>query len=1128
MFNDRLWGVLFAGVLLLCTAPAHGDDGPLHALWTIGVADGRTQGLALAPDDHRRFAGEFANDALFVIGTSTPAADWPYVQPGPVDTWAGSRPHVFSIIFGLEMTGDEGPCRLDIDLADTHSRFPPELEILCNDHFVARHATPPGDSDRSIVGEGGRPHHLEVEIAPALLREGINQIDIRTADGSWMLYDAVALHGTPGVSAARVPDGCYVRSITPRPCLARRDGAMRQLIVLDAVRAGGAVRAQCEVNGQPHAPIDLQPGRQEIEIFAPAVIEPESARITLRHEGRTLASAEATLQPVRRWVVHLLHFSHLDIGYTHEQAEVEQRQMGFLDEVQEYITASNDYPPEARFRWVPEGLWPVESYLAQADETKRRAFIDHVKAGRIWLGALYDNPLSGLHCEEELMALVGYANRLRHEYGLTIDSAMLTDVPGCTWGIVPVLARSGVKYLSMGPNPNWRVGRTRVWDDRPFYWRSPCGQYKVLCWMSGGYGWFRSGLDQDLEARLSQSRLLNHLDQLEKQDYPYDLYHVRYDVWGDNGYPDPKLPDTVKRWNERFAYPRLVISTPSIVFPEFERRYGDQLPVIAGDFTPYWEDGAASTAADTALNRRAAERLIQAQALWAMLDPAGYPASRADAAWREALLYDEHTWGAHNSISEPDSPFAVNQAARKRKFAADADSIATDLLEAALNDRRAPDRRVAAIEVFNTNSWPRCDLAILPRETDLLGDVVRDADGEVVPSQRLSSGELAFLAADVPALGSARFTIHPGEAPKIGRASARGASLANGLLTVTLDPDTGAITDLRAAGIKGNLVDTGAACAMNEYIYIAGRDPNDQKRIEPGAVTIEVLDNGPLVATVRAVSTAPGASRLVRDVRLVDGLNHVDLTTIIDKLPIRDAEAVHLAFPFNVPDPDVRMDMPWSIVRPELDQIEGACKNFFTVQRWVDLSNAEHGVTWATVDAPLVQMGAIRTDIGPNLTSPEAWLAHIEPSATLFSYVMNNYWETNYKADQDGAAEFRYAIRPHAGACDQAGAARFGIERNRPLVAIPARADGPPPLRSLLTVRAPGVIVTSLKPGRGGEALIARLFNVCGTPQRARLTRPGAAPAAVYLSDADETRGDPVGDYIELPGYGIATVRIER
>ena len=49
--------------------------------------------------------------------------------------------------------------------------------------------------------------------------------------------------------------------------------------------------------------------------------------------------------------------------------------------------------------------------------------------------------------------------------------------------------------------------------------------------------------------------------------------------------------------------------------------------------------------------------------------------------------------------------------------------------------------------------------------------------------------------------------------------------------------------------------------------------------------------------------------------------------------------------------------MPWAVVRPEVDQLPGACKNWFTVQRWVDVSNDEYGVTWATLDAPLVEVG---------------------------------------------------------------------------------------------------------------------------------------------------------------------------
>ena len=106
----------------------------------------------------------------------------------------------------------------------------------------------------------------------------------------------------------------------------------------------------------------------------------------------------------------------------------------------------------------------------------------------------------------------------------------------------------------------------------------------------------------------------------------------------------------------------------------------------------------------------------------------------------------------------------------------------------------------------------------------------------------------------------------------------------------------------------------------------------------------------------------------------------------------------------------------------------GASKNYFSLQRWVDLSEEDFGVTIASVDAPLIQLGGIRTD--PIVTG---WLETGETSPLLLSYVMNNYWETNYRAAQDDEVTFTYGLRVHGG-YDEEEARRFGLEEARPLL----------------------------------------------------------------------------------------------
>jgi hypothetical protein len=142
------------------------------------------------------------------------------------------------------------------------------------------------------------------------------------------------------------------------------------------------------------------------------------------------------------------------------------------------------------------------------------------------------------------------------EHGVKITSAMISDVPGMTWNMVPTLAQAGIRYFSAGPNGIYtggdRTGFTnRAWADRPFYWISPSGTEKILYWMTGfGYGSMFAGISAANSSRLTYLKsFAAYADWLDKIGYPYDMIQMRHTIKGDNGTVDPDLPDYVKEWN---------------------------------------------------------------------------------------------------------------------------------------------------------------------------------------------------------------------------------------------------------------------------------------------------------------------------------------------------------------------------------------------------------------------------------------------------------------------------------------------------------------------------------------------------------------------------------------------------
>ncbi|HEX4121856.1 MAG TPA: polysaccharide lyase family protein [Verrucomicrobiae bacterium] len=1094
-------------------------DEPSKLLWQIGRADHKDAEFALAPDgfDH------FRKDGVFFVGESDPKKDWPYAQPGPVDSWGGRRQHTFTILFNLARDLESGEGELRLDLVDARQNNPPTVRIEIDGESFDR-ALAQGNGDASIRGEAnrGKPQSVSISFPARVLRAGENDVQITTTHGSWLIYDSVELSAPTDAELTHTHVRTLLDAVRPLPVLQNHDGKLLQTILVPVRNFAGETSGSIALAGEQAEPIQLSKGPQTFEIQTPAVTADTTRTLTLQVGGKTVASQDFVLKPARELTIYVLPHSHNDIGYTVIQTDVEKKQMNNLLEGMAAAQRTASYPKGARFVWNMEVLWAVDLFMHRMSELQRADFIDAVRKGQVVLNGSFANELTGLCRPEELLQLFRYSTEISQQTGVPIDSAMMSDVPGYTWGTVTAMAQAGIKYFSAAPNWFDRIGTImRDCENRPFYWEAPDGKTKVLTWIP-----FRGYAMSHIYQHLSVKLIADLSDDLDKVQFPYDIVYTRWSGHGDNAAPDPSICDFIRDWNATHAWPQFIIAGTSEAFHAFEERYGQKIPVRHGDWTPYWEDGAGSSALETAINRANSERMVEADALWAMLDRSHYPAAGFANTWSNILLYSEHTWGASRSITAPESKETTEQWAIKKSYAHKADEQSRQLLEQPL---KTTEEAPSPLNVFNTLSWARTELVTVPAELSKAGDQVRDENGNLVSSQRLTSGELVFMASDVLPFACKRYTISAGAAACKGSASVSSATLDNGIVRVRVDETTGGIAELRAKGVDGNLVDTSDGQTLNDYLYLPGDnlkdlEHNGKPRILPG-------EKGPLVASLIIESDAPGCKTLRRELRVVAGEDYVELNDLVDKARLEATdyrlakESVNIAFPFNVPGGDMLLDIPLGAMRPEADQIPGSCKNWFPVGRWVDVSNEREGVTWVTLDAPLIEIGAITATLLNSQTNPEIWRQHVARTQRLYSWAMNNHWGTNYRAYQEGPTLFRFILRPH-GSRDPAENTRFARGFSQPLLAVRGRF-GKSSATSLLHLSSDDVVVEALKPSDDGLAWIVRLFGAGGKETAVNLSWATPKAPQLWLSNTSEQPLQKIDGPITVPGWGLVTLRAQ-
>lgn len=639
----------------------------------------------------------------------------------------------------------------------------------------------------------------------------------------------------------------------------------------------------------------------------------DTVEIRLFDQGQELHRQRipVVVNPIKNLEFHIIHHSHNDIGYSHLQTDVTKIQTENIRSALRWIAKGGvgDIQPI----WHVESLWAVENFLNEASPAEALQFVAAVKKGSLVLSANYANCLTGLMRPEEFTWLTAYARHLEQKYGLHVSNAMVTDIPGQTYAAFEAYAQQQIPYLSLGPNyvanhadHGDRVGGViRETGDQPFMWQSKTdSSAQLFVWTAGkGYSYFHN-IPAGQQFFEWEKRLSAYAQELNA--YPYDVVQLRYTKNADNGPVDTTLCELVASWNLKYSSPQLVLSNLDTVFANFLKKYKAELPVRTGEISPYWEDGAYSTAAEEIQARR----LVQEVIAFEKENPRMRPSLEIERIHRNLILFHEHTWGAWCSISAPDVYFTTEQWRIKKSFL---DSAQThfDALKEMFN--WAAPSGVATQSAFKLK-WGK------------------EVSG--IRSMKWQGQEL--LCQD-------------------------------------------------SLGLGGLIYSLGIAPQFNAILRPAQTEQktNRQNFEHPNLnVRLEVWP-----------SAAP---------------NELILHYTIDKKAIRDKEALHICLPFQLDNPSLTYGEKTLLHYPA-DQLAGANKEFICVADHFILQDKKFKITVFTPDCNLIEIGQPINEA--QQSGAKVWTRQSQDVSKLYLYVFNNYWHTNYKADQSGVFEVNVLVR---------------------------------------------------------------------------------------------------------------------
>jgi hypothetical protein len=810
------------------------------------------------------------------------------------------------------------------------------------------------------------------------------------------------------------------------------------------------------------------------------------------------------------------------------------------------------------FRFSLDGYWQARQFLEGRSDEEKRRFYGAVREHKIFVPAQHSVMLTGAGTAEVLLRSFYASHKFNREHGGPWNYANITDVPSYTWSYASILSAAGLKYFSAAANAD--RGPTLMLGDlhrrSPFWWEGPDGS-RVLVWYARHYHQIGSEFGFPPKVAVGYEGLQTFLDVYERPDYAASSVLLHGSQWENTSLHAPQA-DIVRDWNAVFAYPHLEFAGFGEALAKIESEAKDRIPVVRGDGGPFWEDGIASDAAGAATERENERRAVSAEKLAtiaSLVDERTRPPRAAlDSMWESIFLMNEHTWGWGRSVTEPHSEDSERELAYKRLRAGVARDEVEYILDRAMTaiagSVETPER---ALVVFNTLNWRRDGWV----EFDLqkTRELVDLETKQVIPFEvrhdEAAYQRIRFMARGVPAVGYRTYQVRdrkagapspsasPSSAPSAAATQSQPDTFENNFYRVRLDAASGAIRSIYDKQLGRELVDESSQYRFNQYVYVTGGDafPNQmltyrktspvaQLDVHKGAGgRIVSVEKTPTGTVARLESSAPNTPRVATEITLFDDAKKIEITNRVRKEEVYKKEGIYFAFPVAVREPRFNFDVQSTMVNPATDMIPGAGLEWFSSQNWASIGDDALTVALVNRDSFLWTFGDIVRGTWPKEFGRRA--------PVLFSYVMNNYWNTNYVAAQSGEFTFRYTLTS-ARTLEQAALARMGWEETTPLErtlvksqdqTYPARKSLPAAQSSFLGVDNPSVLLSAWKRAEDGGGTVMRFIELGGKPETVKLSGASVSGVSVEVCNAVEECARAIGGAVD--GGGAEGLRFD-